>query len=138
MPAEEGHTMTAPAEPVSVDRVVALLETVWAESPDVAAEDRIRFEIAVAEIVGNIAQHAATAHPLEFSLHVCVHPDRVEARFCDGGRAFTLDLDSASLPDELAESGRGLALARAAVDKVDYRRDEGQNCWRIVQRRRPA
>ena len=100
-----------------------------AEFSDVAAQDRIRFEIA-----GNIARHAAE-RPLEFSLHVQVHPDRLEAVFTDLGRRVDIDIQATGLPDDLSESGRGLGLARAAVDEFEYRRDGNVNRWRVMQRR---
>ncbi len=62
--------------------------------------------------------------------------DRVEARFTDTGRPTLVDLAAAAMPGELAEDGRGLALARAAVDELSYERDGAVNRWRIVRRRR--
>ena len=35
------------------------------------------------------------------------------------------------MPDADAESGRGLALAAAAVDDMSYERVEGRNHWRL-------
>jgi serine/threonine-protein kinase RsbW len=98
--------------------------------------DRILFETAVIEIAGNIAQHASGGSPLDFTLHLCVQPDRIEAEFSDRGRRVDVDLDAVAVPEGLAESGRGLAMALAAVDELQYRREGPTNHWRIMRRRR--
>ena len=35
--------------------------------------------------------------------------------------------------DEIAEHGRGLALARAVVDELTYQRIDGVNQWRVCR-----
>jgi serine/threonine-protein kinase RsbW len=132
------RSLTAPAEPGSLDRVHALLQVLWADDGDVVPADRMLFETAVIEIAGNIAQHAPDGSPLDFTLHLCVQPDRIEAEFSDHGRRVDVDLDAVTVPNGLAESGRGLAMALAAVDELQYRRDGLTNHWRIVRRRRDA
>ena len=129
------HSLTAPAESASLEQVHAALEALWGEYDDVTPSDRILFETAVIEIAGNIAQHASAGVPLQFTLNLWVEPDRVEAEFRDHGRRVDIDLDVVVLPDDSAESGRGLAMARAAVDELQYRRDGSTNHWRIVRRR---
>jgi serine/threonine-protein kinase RsbW len=39
-----------------------------------------------------------------------------------------------SLPDELAESGRGPAIALGVLDELSYRRDKSGNHWTLVSR----
>jgi serine/threonine-protein kinase RsbW len=112
-----------------------MLQALWEEAGDVALEDRIRFETAVTEIAGNIVLHAPAGRPLDFTIEVDVHPDRLEARFRDAGRRADVDLTPARMPDDLAESGRGLALALAAVDELEYQRDGIINRWRVIRRR---
>jgi serine/threonine-protein kinase RsbW len=121
--------------PESLDRVHELLQEVWATHADVHGDDRMRFEIGVTEIAGNIVEHAATPDPIDFHLGVRVHQDRIEARFRDPGRRVEVDFDGAQMPDELAESGRGLAMVLAVVDELTYRHDGTENHWLIVRRR---
>jgi serine/threonine-protein kinase RsbW len=130
------HSLTAPAEPGSLEQVHAVLQALWAQHDDVAPADRMLFETAVIEIAGNIAQHAPDGLPLQFTLNLEVTPDRVEAEFLDHGRFVDIDLHAITLPDDSAESGRGLAMAQAAVDELRYRRDGSTNYWRIMRRRR--
>ena len=115
-----------------------LLESVWADHPAVGLSDRTLFEIAVTEVAGNIVEHAAAGALLEMEIVVHVTDPRLEATFEDAGPAVDVDLDFAELPDDLAESGRGLALARRAADEVVYWRDGPTNRWRIVRGRTGA
>ena len=130
------YSLTAPAEPASLERAHALLQEVWTDHGDVDAADRMLFEVAVTEVAGNIAEHAPDGTPLDFTLHVSVRPDRIEAEFLDTGRRAEIDLAAAAMPSEMSESGRGLAMTLAAVDELVYRRDSNTNHWRIVRRRR--
>ena len=129
------YSLTAPAEAGSLEQVHAALQDLWAEHDDVRAADRVLFETAVIEVAGNIAQHAPDGMRLEFTLNLRVKPDQVEAEFRDDGRPVDIDLGALALPDDFAESGRGLAMARAAVHELQYRRDGTTNQWRIVRRR---
>jgi serine/threonine-protein kinase RsbW len=133
--AEEQHVLRSVAEPASLERVHDLLGLVWVQHPDVSADDRMRFELAVTEIAGNIVEHAGDPGPIEFQLGVLVYPDRLEARFLDPGRRMVVDFSSVAMPDGLAESGRGLALALAVSDELTYRNDGAANHWLIVRRR---
>lgn len=130
------HSVRGAAVPASLDLVHALLQEVWAGHPDVGDDDRMRFEIGVTEIAGNIVEHAAAPAPIDFHLGVEVHDDRLEARFQDPGRRVDVDFDTTAMPDELAESGRGLALVLAVVDELSYRHDGSDNHWLVVRRRR--
>lgn len=125
--------LTASTEPASLERVQALIERLWLEHGDVLPEDRMRFEIAVTEIAGNIIRHATDGDPIDFELEVVAQPGRLQAEFRDGGKRVDVELDGAHLPSQLAESGRGLALALAAVQELSYRREGSTNHWRIVR-----
>ena len=41
-------------------------------------------------------------------------------------------------PDDLAENGRGLWLAKATLDELDYVRVGDRNTWRLVRNRTGA
>jgi serine/threonine-protein kinase RsbW len=135
---EARHSMCSPAVPASLDLVHTLLEAVWASHQDVQADDRMRFELGVTEIAGNIVEHAAAPAPIDFHLCVEVFDDRLEARFRDPGRRVEVDFDNTAMPDAMAESGRGLALVLAVVDQLTYRHDGSDNHWLVMRRRAPA
>jgi serine/threonine-protein kinase RsbW len=149
--------LAVPASVTELAQVHAALDRFWvalAES-EVRAQPpvvwRMQFTTAVAEIAGNIAAHAHMGEPTgTLRLGLRAYPDRVEARFSDRGAPYALPLQAALPPpqerveqalldayelDDLAERGRGLAITRAAVDELHYRRTPtGRNHWRLMKR----
>jgi serine/threonine-protein kinase RsbW len=95
------------------------------------------FETALVEIVGNVVEHArrSDGQPVDVHMRIAVHDDRLEARMEDDGAPSGVDPGTAVLPaDDLAESGRGLALAAAVAD-LEHVRWAGRNVWTVVRRR---
>ena len=135
MVADPEYVLAARAEPSSLDRVHALLEAVWTAHQDVSPADRMHFAIAVTEVAGNIVEHSSDGRALDFTLHIRVLAESLEAGFEDRGGRVDVDLGSVGLPDDLAESGRGLALTMSCVDLLEYRREGHTNHWRMVRRR---
>lgn len=132
---EVSRTLTVPAEPQALDRVHEALAELWLDAADVGAGDRMAFETALTEVAGNVVQHACDGPGLDLAIEICVSADRIEAHLRDRGRRSTARLDEATLPEELAESGRGLAIALAVLDELVYRREAGVNHWRLARRR---
>lgn len=134
--------LSAPATPEILDLVHTMLEHLLAERDDVADRARMRFEMAVIEILSNIVEHAYEAdaevpHPAgasrRFTITLAVTATRLLAALSDNGLPMALDLEGAALPDDdLAESGRGLAMATAALDSLEYARLDGCNRWTLV------
>jgi serine/threonine-protein kinase RsbW len=136
-------TLSARAEPEAVEAVQDLLDQLFAGTPDLDVQDRVRFEVAVVEIAGNIVEHAfsldgaptdASGRHLEVELEAS--STRLEARLSDNGLPAELDLSRVTMPDAEAESGRGLALALRALDDLTYDRERGRNRWTLVCLRR--
>lgn len=131
--------LVAPAVPETVDAAHLELEALWVDAAEVDPTDRMRFELAVIEVLANIVEHAYAADDgpevrgLDVDLRV--HADRLEADLHDDGVPAALDLSAVTMPGEDAESGRGLALALASVDDLAYSREDGRNRWRLVCRR---
>lgn len=129
-----------PAVSASLDALQDRLAETWTDiGADVADHDRLRFEMAAVEIVANIIEHAGhqdTPPPVRtISCLVVVDDDELRAEFADDGRPAAIDLSAVVMPGEDAESGRGLALAVAAVDDLSYEREDGINRWTLVCRR---
>lgn len=142
--------LTAPAVAESLDLAHYLFEHLWAQHPEVTVMCRVRMETAALEIMGNIVEHAYAQDVLpadggrseadhadsagagrRFRLTVAVrHPD-VLVSFCDNGVPGSIDLSRVVMPDEDAESGRGLAMAIASVDEITYHNDDGRNYWSL-------
>ena len=114
------------------------VDRVWPRPPD--ATWRAQFATGVGEIGANIIQYAYPADmPGNLEFRVRVFEQCIEACFTDTGRPFDGDLaafaDEPSDPLQLAESGRGIALARAAVDRLTYERAPGgTNHWCLTKR----
>jgi serine/threonine-protein kinase RsbW len=121
--------MTSP--PDDVDTVHELLALVWDGSPTISAGDRMRFETALIELASNVMRHADAGQGVSCTLTVDVTADGIEARLRDNGRPGDIELTQIEMPDEDAESGRGLALIHSLVDEVEYRRAADENHWRI-------
>ena len=136
------ETFQAPVAEESLDLVQDRLEALWARDGSVEPADRMRLEMAVVEVVGNIIEHAfaadsaATGRVLQVVL--TLGPESIEAVLSDNGLPTELDLGSVTMPDEDAVSGRGLALAVAAVDEIGYQRVGGRNHWTLRCLRDPG
>lgn len=128
-------SFTGPAQPACLEHVHDLLARLWDEQPAVASEDRVLFTTAVVEVANNIVEHGRRTEPVELSLRLRLNDERMEAHFRDDGGEVHLDIGRARLPEDFAESGRGLSLVRAAVDEFGYQRTAGVNRWDLVRRR---
>lgn len=132
--------LSAPATPEIMELVHAMLEHLWGTTPNVSERDRLRFEMAVIEILGNVVEHAYAADNEDvpgkegrrFEIAVGVTDGALMAHLEDNGVPTELDLSGVAMPDVLAESGRGLALATAALDDLTYERMQGRNLWDLL------
>lgn len=136
--------LTAPADPEVLDLVHSMLEHLHVGSTPVSPTAKMKFEMAVIEVLGNIVEHAY-AHdaslpdvdPSEvrrFEIRLTATDDHLAASLSDNGMPVSLDLDDLPMPDEMAESGRGLALAAAALDVFEFERVGASNHWRLACR----
>jgi serine/threonine-protein kinase RsbW len=122
------------AEPGWLDEVHDALARLWVATPVVPELDRIRFETAVIEIATNIVRHTLPSGVGAVDATVVLRsaPPRLEAELSDDGSAVVVDLDPEPV-DDLAESGRGIALVQNAVDTLTLDREGGRNTWRITR-----
>lgn len=119
-----------------LDEVQDFLASVWEQNPGVAELDKMLFEIAVVEIVGNIVEHGSTEGANTVELRVWVRPSELEGYVRDRGDEVTIDITAAAMPDEWSEHGRGVPMALAAVDRLVYERLGDLNCWRLTRHRK--
>lgn len=115
--------------PAALEQIHGALEAFWRKHEHVPQHIRNEISIAAGEIAANILEHARA---VTLWMELRVRPDAVEVEFIDPGEPAELDLTAASMPDEMAERGRGLALAQAALRLLSYFRDEVGNHWRLV------
>lgn len=127
-----------PAAPEALDAVHDELEGLWEREPDIGPGEQVRFVMAVMEVLGNIVEHAYAPEVRDDQrrLRLAVRREGEPAgtlvgEISDNGRPAALDLSDVVMPDEEAESGRGLALATAALDHLGYGRVDGRNVWTL-------
>lgn len=133
--ADRPYVLDTTATPEALDAVHALLHSFWHGVARMADADRMRFDLAVAEVAANIIEHCNP--PARMLLVLTDYADRVEADFDETGEPLPADVvDVAATPeDAFAESGRGLVLARTALDEFAYERQGEINHWHLVRRR---
>ena len=123
------ETVTGPG---TLDEIHDALDSVWLAHARVPDEVRMRMAIAAAEIGANIIEHAARGHSIQMRMEARVLPHAVEIVFIDHGPEVHVDLTDLSLPDDMAERSRGLALARSVLGELSYRRWGSTNRWTLI------
>jgi serine/threonine-protein kinase RsbW len=114
------------------------VDRLWPRPPD--ATWRAQFATGVGEIGANIIQYAYPSDtPGTLAIRLRVFDQSIEACFSDTGRPYEGDIAATDPePDDpllLADSGRGIALAQAAVDDLTYERvSGGTNRWCLTKR----
>lgn len=124
-----------PAVPESLDTVQDRFAVWWdgLGVDDVAR--RFALETAVAEIAANIVEHTARSDRQagrRYSVQLDATEQQYTAVLRDNGLPVDLDLSAVTMADVDAESGRGLALAIAALDRLEHRHEGGHNVWTLV------
>jgi len=136
-PAAQEDRIRGRAEPVFVDEVQDLLARMLAQAPEVGPEDAMPFELAVVEVVANAVKHAepAAEGKLELDFELEIHSHVLVARLYEiGAVSFELPPETEAMPDEDAESGRGLALARRLLSTISCERHGDSNVWTLTRR----
>lgn len=120
--------------PDALSEIERLLAAAWSAHPHVPTIVRTQVAIATAEIGANILEHAAAGRLLRLAMVIRVMANQVWVEFTDDGGPLHVDLGSVSLPDDMAERGRGLPLAKAVLDRLSYQRDN-VNRWTLISKR---
>ena len=125
------ETTTGPA---TLEEIDAVLGQAWSDHSHVPGLVRMEVGIAAGEIGANIVEHAAQGRAVWIRMEVGVSPHEVRIEFSDAGIPAAIDLAAVHLPDEMAERGRGLALAQSALAELCYRRTT-VNHWSLISKR---
>lgn len=124
------------AGPGICDEAHAALDRAFAMYGQVPDSVRMRTAIAVAEIVANIVEHgSAGRHLVQIEMAISVQPDRVLVALTDDGNEACIDMNAICMPGDVAESGRGLAMARLVLETLAYQRLSGANRWVLTSNR---
>lgn len=118
----------------TLNDISGVLDRIWSAHSHVPDVVRVQIGIAAVEIGANIVEHASHGRSVRLRMMVDVRPDEVEVIFTDDGPPAVVDLGAVSMPHEMAEGGRGLALAQAALGRLNYCRDL-VNRWTLISKR---
>jgi serine/threonine-protein kinase RsbW len=124
--------------PDDLDTVQDYIQSVWSTTPGVDEMDKLKFETALVELAANIISHANGGRGVEGNLSITIDDDRIRGLITDSSGASNVELGHREMPDELAESGRGIAFIQRLVDVLHYERRDGENLWLIEKRRERA
>lgn len=124
------------AVPESLNVLHDLLERVGREHPELDRGDLMMFETAVIEVAGNVVEHGRPPGDVTWAFRLWVRSDRLEAELSDSGEEYPGGTWGTSMPaDPLQEDGRGLALATAVLDSLEYQRSAAANHWTMRRSR---
>jgi serine/threonine-protein kinase RsbW len=130
------YRVTVPAEPDGLEHLHGLFDRARRDWPAVDGTDFDLLETAIIELAGNVARHGRPTGATDVTLSISVHEPALEATLVDAGARFDVDLDTVDLPPEMEEAGRGIAMARMAVDELGYDHVDGVNTWHLLRKRR--
>ncbi|WP_392544483.1 ATP-binding protein [Oryzobacter telluris] len=122
------------AVPETLNLLHDLLDRVRTDHPDVERTDLMLFETAVIEIANNVVEHGRPPGTVHYSFTLDVEPDKLRGLLSEGGEA--LPELRFVMPGHDSEEGRGLALAKMALDDLEYERVGDHNEWRMTRVRR--
>jgi len=125
----------APADLEAIGRVHESFERLAEQRPDLPAEVRGAFELAVVEVVTNVVTHSSDDRPVRVELVIRTTAGGLEAIVTDDAPPADVDVTDPSMPEAegLAESGRGLALVTMLVDRFEHDTLDGTgNRWLLA------
>ena len=121
-----------PAGDDLIESVHAAFARAGSHPSGVTEETRRMFELAVVEVLANIGAHSRSGRAVTVTMELTVGASGCLASIRDDAPPASVDLDGAEMPDALAESGRGLALVQAIVDRFEHSGDAAGNVWTLV------
>lgn len=132
-PAGKAYVLEGFAVPDQLDAVHTLLGDAAADHPELDPMDVMLFETAIIEIANNVVEYGRPEGSVRWKFTIRVRDDEIEAELDDTGQTFT-PTRGKEMPGEDAEGGRGLPLAEALLDKIEFSRMDDTNHWRMVRR----
>lgn len=130
---ENVYTLEGFAVPEQIDAVHDLLARAASEHPELDPTDVMLFETAIIEIANNVVEYGRPEGKVRWRFTIQVRPEEIEADLDDTGQSFE-PARGKGMPDEEAEGGRGLPLAEALLDQIEFTRTGDTNHWRMIRR----
>jgi serine/threonine-protein kinase RsbW len=129
------HQLVFTSPPDDVNTVHDFLTSVWRDDDTVTEEERMAFELALVELTSNVIEHAAAGEGVACRLDVTIADGELTAMLSDTAEPGEVSLVGRTMPDQMAEGGRGLALVQMLVDELGYGRVDGTNVWTVKKAR---
>ncbi|PZE86841.1 hypothetical protein DEI91_00600 [Curtobacterium sp. MCBD17_032] len=127
------RTVLLVVPPNDVDEVHDSVDDLWHRNADLGPSERMRFETALLELAGNVIEHAEGNERLVCQLTLRRTATTLEAVLSDSGAEVQVPFRTEMPdPEEMAESGRGIAMIELLMDDFSYERDPEGNRWRLV------
>lgn len=133
VPGDNEYVLEGFAVPEQLDAVHSLLAQAAGEHPELDPTDVMLFETAIIEIANNVVEYGRPEGEVRWKFIIRVRDDEIEAVLDDTGQTFT-PVQGKEMPGEDAEGGRGLPIAEALLDKIEFERSGDTNHWRMVRR----
>lgn len=138
MASRGGTSLTLPAEPASLGKVLEVVRSV-AEQAGIGLKPTTQLELAVEEVLVNILKHAYGGGPGEVQVSCRITAEgAVEVEFADQGPPFDPlsrpEPDLAATVDERPIGGLGVHLAKTLTDQMTYRREDGSNILTLLKK----
>lgn len=124
------HSLLLRVPPDDINVVHDYIDDVWRQHSEVGELERLRFTTALIELASNVLQHTA-AEALRAEVITTISTERIHCEIHDSAPPASVQLDTLSMPDENAESGRGIAFIQRLVDELHYERRGTTNIWSI-------
>jgi len=119
---ERHRVLDITAGPDTLEDICRLLDDVWS-AHDIPELVRMHTDLGAGEIGANIIEHARGGSPVRLRMEAQVLPDGIYITFTDDGLPARVDLSQTTMPDEMAERGRGLAIASHVLDELSWHAD---------------
>ena len=132
-PAVKEYVLEGFAVPEQLDAVHDLLAKAADEHPALDPMDVMLFETAVIEIANNVVEYGRPEGEVRWKFTVRVRDGEIEADLDDTGQTFSPARGKA-MPGAEAEGGRGLPMAEAILDQIEFTRTDDENHWHMVRR----
>jgi serine/threonine-protein kinase RsbW len=132
---EHHLTFDVPAVAASLDEVQDRFGAWWDSLGIDDVRLRFSFETALAEVAANIVEHTRRRDQVagrRYAVELCATEDELVAVLTDNGMPADVDLSAVTMADADEESGRGLALAIAALDRLEHEHTGGHNIWTLA------
>jgi serine/threonine-protein kinase RsbW len=130
----EARSLRIPARLEAVAQLASLVREVG-EAAGLGESGVVELELAVVEAANNVVTHGYDGAFGEIEMHVA-EDDGVAVELIDTGRPIPSGLlENPPVVSLDAERGRGLAIIRTCVDRLDYSSLQGTNRLRLFKAR---